>query len=137
VCCIISALPPSHCCRSATAAAVLPRCHRCAAGTAALPQLLCYHRATTVLLPSCRHCHHAAVTTAAAAAKQLLLWPSCCRRCCLNCEIGLMMKKTDFEIFQLSQVFQLGVKFLNGGICSIFNALVYLSLNCIHLQSLQ
>jgi hypothetical protein len=35
---------------------------------------------------------------------------------------------TDVDFVQLSQLFQLGVKFLHGGMLPIFNALVYLSL---------
>jgi hypothetical protein len=34
---------------------------------------------------------------------------------------------TDIDFVQLSQLFQLGVKFLHGGMLPIFNALVYLS----------
>ncbi len=39
---------------------------------------------------------------------------------------------TDVDFFRLSGLFQLGIKFLHGGMLSIFDALVYLSLTCIH-----
>ncbi len=148
------------CCHAANAQHCRRHC-RCAVATITmLPCLLppcccrcCAAVSAIVLPPSCHHCHchHAATTpaaaaklplppwhhqAAAAAAKLLLLQSSTLWDRFLDDEKELC-KMTDVDFFWLSQLFQLGIKFLHGGMLSIFGALVYLSLNYICLQSSQ
>ncbi len=133
-----------HCCRhhrhcAAATATKLPRCCRHPATTARLlppPQCRVCRHVTTKLppppLPPCRchHCHrHCQDATAAAKLPPLslsTLWDR-------FDDEKEFCKMTDIDFSHLSWLFQPGIEFLHGGMLPIFNALVYLSYNCIHL----
>ncbi len=130
-----------RCCCAAAATTMLPCCcHYPAATATQLPLPRCWLRrgVATKLLPlplPPHHRHHSrccqAAAAAAAAAKLpplplSTLWDS------FDNEIEFC-KMTDVDFFQISRLFQPGIKFLHGGMLSIFDALVYLSLNHIHL----
>ncbi len=152
-------MSPPRCCHAAATALLLRCCHRCRRCAAAAATIsLCYRRhaatATTIPWPPCccRHRCYVAVNLLP------LPLPPCCRHrpCCRHhqaaaaaaklpppplCtlwdrfdDVKELYKMTDVDFFQLSQVLWLGVKFLHGRMLSIFDALVYLSLNCIRFQ---
>jgi hypothetical protein len=144
------------CCRCAA----LPRHQRrCAAAAATMLPCCCRHTAATAtLLPLLLRCHlHCCV---AAKLPPLPLHPRCCHRRCHCCHQAAaaaakllppplstlwdrfvdekeLCKMTDVDFFWISGLSWLGVEFLHGGMLLIFNALVYMSSNCICLQSLQ
>ncbi len=152
---LILMLPPSCChaaaaqqcrrhpCRcAATIATMLPRSCRHTATTATLPLLLrcppCPHVATKLLpppLPPCC-CHCRCHCQAVAATPKLLSLPLSTLSDRFDDEKWLC-KLTDDDFCWLYWLFWLGIKFLHGWMFSIFNALVYLSLTCICLQSYQ
>jgi hypothetical protein len=78
-----------------------------------------------VLPPSCphRHCHHATAT----ATTKLPLLPFSILQDKFDNEKEFC-NNADIDCVRLSQLFQLGVKFLHGGMHPIFNALVCLSI---------
>ncbi len=131
-----------HCFRHrrscAATATMLPRCCRHTAATATLlppPRCRLCPRVATKLPPPplqpCCHHHHRRCQAANAAAKLpplplSTLWDS-------FDDEKEFCKMTEVDFFQLSQLFRPGVKFLHGGMLSIFHTLVYLSSNCIHL----
>jgi hypothetical protein len=131
-----------HCGRCvATAATMLPRfCHHLSATTTLLPPPRCWvcRRVATKLplppllpLPPCHHHCHPHCQAHAATTKLLPLLLSTLQDRFDNKEE--FCKMTDVDFFQLTQLFQPGVKFLHGEMVPIFDALVYLSLNHIHL----
>ncbi len=132
------------------------RRHRCAAATATMLPRCCCHIATIAMLPPPpRCCLRRCVATKLPSPP---LPPCCCHRC-RHCQAATataklpllplstlwdrfddekeLCKMTDVDVFWLSWLFWFGIKFLHGGMLSIFNTLVYLSLNRIHLQSCQ
>ncbi len=133
-----------HCCHhhrhcAATAATMLPRCchHTDATATPLLPLRCCLvrRRVTTKLLPlplpPCRyHCHlrcqAATVTTKLLPLPLSTLWDR-------FDDEKVFCKMTYIDFSQLFWLFQPDVNFLHGGILSIFDTLVYLLLNHIHL----
>ncbi len=146
-------MSPPSCCHAATTQH--SRCHRnrCAAATTPILPCCCPHTAATTMLvlPLCCHlCSRVATTLPPPP-----LPPRCHHRCRRRCQAAAaaaklppsslstlwdrfddekeLCKMTGVDFFQLSQLFQLGIKFLHGGMLSIFDALVYLSLNRIHL----
>ncbi len=145
---------PLSCCH----AAAVQHCHHrrcCAAATIMLPYCCCHTAAITMLPPPprCRLCRQVA------AKLQPLPMPPCCCHRRRHCQAAAaaakllrlllstlwdkfddekkLCKMTDVDFFWLSWLFWYGIKFLHGAMCSIFDALVYLSLNPIHLQSCQ
>ncbi len=144
-------LPPS-CCHAAATQHWCPHRHRCAAAATTMLPRSCLHTAATAMLlplplcglccnvvtkllppqlpPRCRHrrrcCQAATITTKLPPMPLSTLWD--------RFDDGKeLCKMTDIDFFWLSQLFWLGVKFLHGGMLSIFNTLVYLSLNHVHL----
>ncbi len=116
---------PRHCRHAATTATLLPlpRCHLCHCVPIKLPPL--------PLPPLCRHCHRRCQAATAAVKVKLLLLPLSTLWDRFDDEKEFC-KMTDVDFFWLSWLFQPGIKFLHGGMLSIFNAVVYLSLNRIH-----
>jgi hypothetical protein len=139
LCC--QAAATQHCCRhrrccAAATATMLPRCcHHTAATATLFPPLrcrLCCRVATKLppppLPPRCCHHRHRRHCQAAPATAKLQLSPSPTLWDRFDDEKEFCKMK-DVDSFQLSWLFQPGIKFLHGGMLSIFNALVYLSLN--------
>ena len=140
-CCHTAAVQHCHprwrCCAAATAT-MLPRCCRhTAAITLLLPPprcCLCCCVATKLPpppLPPCRrhrrhHCQAAASAAKLPPLRLSTLWDR-------FDDEKEFWKMTDIDFFWLSQLFWPGIKFSHWEMLSIFNALVYLSLNCIHL----
>ncbi len=130
------------------------RCHHrhCAATGITMLPCCCHQTAATATLLLPRHCclRHRVATKL----PPLPLPPRCCHRRC-HCQAATVAAKlpllplstlwdrfddekewckmTDIDFFWLSWLFQLGVEFLHGGMLSIFDALVYLSINCFNL----
>ncbi len=142
--------PPSCCHAAATQHCCHHHCRCAAAATTMLPRCCCYTTATATLLPlphyrlhrdatklpppplsprPCHCCCHCQAAAAAAKLPQLLLFTLWDR---FNDEKEFC-KMRDVDFFQHSWLFQPGVKFLLGGMLSIFQVLVYLSVNRIHL----
>ncbi len=137
-CCCHAALllpPLPLCCRRRHHAAtpLPPHCYHCYAVAAAALHLR--RRVATKLpqppLPPC-HFHHRCHCQAAAATAKLLplllstLWDR-------FDDEKEFCKMIDIDFFQLSWLFWPGVEFSHGGMLSIFDTLVYLSLNYTHL----
>ncbi len=125
-----------HCCRYAAPAATMLPCCYCHTTpiTKLLPPPHCYvrHHVATKLppppLPPC-HCWHRCCCCQAAVTTKLLLLPLFTLHDRFDDEKEFC-KMTDIDFFQLSCLFRLGVEFLHRGMLPIFDALVYLSLNC-------
>ncbi len=136
---------PLSCCHAVAMQHCRPHCGRCAATAATMLPRRCRHPATTIaMLPPPPRCSLPCSITIKLPQLPLLLRR---RHCRCHCQAATattklpplspstlwdrfddekeLCKMTDVDFFQLSWLFQLGLKFLHGGMLSILNALVY------------